>query len=188
MSAGHQSFTVIPTIEYSGEQGAATNDAIGYGSTFIASQQLGETLKLGVGAGVFREFGETCAFPFLVVDWQIDRQWHLGNPFVAGPSGPGGLELSYAPVEHWQIAAGGAWRSERFRLAGDNSPGGVGQHDRLPVYLRVGYAGQPGWRVDAYAAASFAGKLKLEDDRNNELNNENYNTAPLFGISVSGAF
>ncbi|WP_432720060.1 hypothetical protein R0381_003471 [Jeongeupia wiesaeckerbachi] len=190
VTAGYQSFSVMPTIEYAGERGASGNDAIGYGATVIAAQQFSETLQLGLGAGVFREFDKTSAFPFLVVDWQIDKQWHLGNPFDAGPSGPGGLELSYAATERWQIAAGGAYRSERFRLASNNavSPGGVGQHDRLPVYLRVGYAAQPGWRIDAYAAAAFGGKLKLEDDRGHEIGSENYDTAPLFGISFSGAF
>ncbi|AOX99033.1 hypothetical protein [Jeongeupia sp. USM3] len=188
VTAGYQSFSVAPTVEYAGERGAS--DAIGYGATFVAAQQFSETLQLGLGAGVYREFDKTSAFPFLVVDWQIDKRWHLGNPFDAGPSGPGGLELSYAPTERWQIAAGGAWRSERFRLAGSNavSPGGVGQHDRLPVYLRVGYATQPGWRIDAYAAAAFGGKLKLEDDRGHEIGSENYDTAPMFGISFSGAF
>ncbi|BCL74965.1 hypothetical protein JHS3_07010 [Jeongeupia sp. HS-3] len=190
LTEGHQSFSVVPTVEYAAEQGASGSDAIGYGATFIVAQQLSETLQLGIGAGVYREFDKTSAFPFLIVDWQIDKQWHLGNPFDAGPSGPGGLELSYAPTERWQIAAGGAWRSERFRLSSDNqvSPGGVGQHDRLPVYLRVGYAGQPGWRIDAYAAAAFAGKLKLENDKGNDLASDHYDTAPMFGISFSGAF
>src|SRR5690554_910940 len=52
-------FSVIPTIEWSGESGVGTSDSALYGGLASVSKTFSPDLTLGIGAGVFREFDKT---------------------------------------------------------------------------------------------------------------------------------
>ena len=109
-------FLAVPTVQWAYEQGASTGDALMGGAIFAATRRFSPTLSLGFGVGVFDELEKTRAFPFVLVDWQINERLRLGNPFRAGPAGGAGLELAYTFNDAWEVAAGGTWRSYRFRL------------------------------------------------------------------------
>ena len=90
------------------ESGASTGNALQYGAVVAATKDFSPTLSVGLGAAVFRQIYETQTFPFLAIDWQIDKNWKLSNPFAAGPTGPAGLELSYTIDEQWEAGSGAA--------------------------------------------------------------------------------
>ena len=84
-NAGVQvSVFVAPELEWSYESGASASDAKNFGAVLGATEFFSPTLVLGLGAGVFRQIDKTRAFPLLIVNWQIDANWRVSNPFQAG--------------------------------------------------------------------------------------------------------
>lgn len=180
---------VSPTVEWSGESGADSGDALTYGAVASATRVFSPDLVLGVGAGVFRQIDKTKVFPFLVVNWKITDRWRLTNPLPAGPAGGAGLELAYALDERWELAAGGSYRSYRFRLRNDGATaGGVGEHRFVPLFARVSYDFGRGTRADLYAAALVNGKLRATRADGNDLYSDDAKTAPAIGLTLSHRF
>jgi hypothetical protein len=182
-------FTVSPQLEYAGESGASASQAYGYGALLMAAKTFGPELTLGLGLGAYRGIGDNSYFPVLIVDWRIDPQWRLSNPFPAGPAGGAGLELSYVPAPGWELGLGGTWRSLRFRLKDSGPvPGGIGQYRLVPVYLRAGYSPDPSWQASLYAGASLASQLRLDNPVGDELISVDKGTAPIVGLTLTLRF
>lgn len=177
-------FIAAPTAQWAFESGASTGDALIWGAIFSATKVFSPDLTLGLGVGVFDELEETRAFPFLAVRWQINDRLRLANPFRAGPAGGAGLELSYRIDDAWEVAAGGTWRSSRFRLDRDGPyPGGIGESRSVPLFARASWAVSRDTRIDFYAGALVAGKLEVMDPNGNGVASEDYDAAPIAGIT-----
>lgn len=178
-----------PTVEWSGETGTGTGGTATYGAVMSVARTFSKDLTLGVGAGVFRQIDQTKVFPYLLVNWNITDKLRLGNSLPAGPAGGAGLELSYAMTDRWSIAAGGAYRSYRFRL-NENSPvaNGIGQNSFVPVFARLSYAIDRTTRVDLYAAATTAGRLSATDTSGTTQYSTNYQTGFAMALSLSKRF
>ncbi|WP_035056895.1 hypothetical protein [Andreprevotia chitinilytica] len=183
-------YSVEPSIAYAGEAGANQSASMGLGALFAASHQVQPNLLLGLGAGVFRQADQTRVFPYVLVDWHINNQWRLANPNQTSFTGPAGVELSYQSSQAWQLAAGGSWRSDLFRLSDNNgvARNGVGEASAVPVYLRFGYSMQPGWKIDIYAAALFGGKLNVDDSNGNAISSDHYRPSRMIGVNFNGRF
>lgn len=182
-------FAVVPSIEYAAEPGADSGKAWVWGAVASAAKAFDPNLTLGLGAGVFSQIEKTVAFPYLVIDWKIDQRWRLSNPFAAGPAGPAGIELSYAFGDNWDAGVGGAYRSYRFRLDQAAAfPDGIGESRLVPAFLRISRKLGTEARLDLYAAAALNGRLKVEDSGGSELVSQDYATAPMIGLSISGRF
>jgi hypothetical protein len=182
-------FGVTPVFEWAYETGASASNAINYGAIVSATKIVSPRLVLGAGVGVFRQIDETKAFPFLVVNWQIDEHWRLSNPFRAGPAGGAGLELAYAFNERWEIAGGGTYRSYRFRLDDHGlAAAGVGENRFFPVFARVTRKMGPQTRFDFYAGLSLGGRLTATDDNGNDVAEDDYSSAPVLGLTFSHRF
>ena len=180
---------VAPEFEWSYESGASASDAKNFGLVFGATRFFSPTLVLGIGAGVFRQIDKTRVFPLLIVNWQIDEQWRVNNPFQAGPAGGAGLELVRALGSQWELAAGASFRDYRFRLRNDGpAPDGIGRNEGIPVFARLTRQLGPQGRIDFYAGAVTAGKLRVLDSAGATLSSSNYQTAPLFAASATLAF
>jgi hypothetical protein len=178
-----------PTIEYSGESGAELSDALEYGATLSALRRLGPDLTLGLGVGVFERIEETSVFPFIAIDWRINERLRLSNPFVAGPAGPAGLELSYTLGSDWRLGLGAAYRSLRHRLDRDGPfPGGVGEYRFIPVFVNLGRDLSPSVRFSLYAGVALDGELRVEDKNGRRLYEDDQDPTPMLGISVIGRF
>ena len=177
---------VAPEIEWSYESGASASDAKSYGAVFGATRFFSPTLVLGLGAGVFRQIDKTRVFPLLIVNWQIDDQWRVGNPFQAGPAGGAGLELVRALGAQWELAAGASFRDYRFRLR-DNGPApdGIGRNEGVPVFARLTRQLGPRGHIDLYAGAVTAGKLRVLDANGATLSSSSYHPAPLLAASAT---
>ncbi|KAF0814230.1 hypothetical protein IGB42_01129 [Andreprevotia sp. IGB-42] len=178
-------YSVSPTL-YHQDTRQRGDEQWDFGTRVDASRQIQAGLILGVGAGIYRQLDQTRVLPYVLVDWQISEQWRLVNPDQTSPTGPAGVELSYSPFDRWQFAAGGAWKSDRFRFNGTAS--GIGESSGVPLYLRVGYATHPGWKVDLYATGLFGGKLNMEDENGNALSPDRFNIDPTIGVNFTGHF
>lgn len=181
--------SATPTVQWAYERGASTGDALSAGALFAAARRFSPDLSLGLGVGVFDDLEETRAFPFLIVDWKIDERWRLGNPFRASPTGGAGLELAYRASDAWEFAAGGTWRSERFRLDRDGAvPGGIGESRGIPLFVRASWLASRDVRLDVLAGAAVAGKLTLMDRDGNDIASDDYDPAPFLGLTLRTRF
>jgi hypothetical protein len=182
-------FLAVPTVQWAYEQGASTGDALMGGAILAATRRFSPTLSLGFGVGVFDELEKTRAFPLVLVDWQINERLRLGNPFRAGPAGGAGLELAYTFDDAWELAAGGTWRSYRFRLDRDGAyPGGIGESRGVPLFLRTSYALTRDARLDFLAGVVVGGKLTVTDANGNDVAEDDYDAAPIVGITLRTRF
>lgn len=177
---------VVPSLEFSGESGAQVNDSLIYGGIVATAYRVSPDLSIGAGVGIFSRLEEISVFPLIVIDWKITDKLRLSNPFRGGPSGPAGLELSYAINRSWEVGIGSAYRSFRFRLNDEEvASQGIFQERAIPVWGRLSWNSGARVKFDFNAGAFFAGKMKIEDQDGNELTEDNYNTAPFAAVTVS---
>jgi len=177
---------VTPQIEWNYESGASTGNAQNYGAVVGAAKLFSPTLYLGLGAGVYRQIDKTVAFPFLIVNWQIDDKWRVNNPFQAGPAGGAGLELVYALNPDWELAGGAAYRAYRFRLRSDGpTPDGIGRNQGVPLFLRLTTKPAAQARIDFYAGAVAGGQLRVLDANGSTVSSSDYKLSPLLGITAA---
>jgi len=180
---------IVPSIEFSGESGAQVNDSLIYGGIVATAYRISPDLSIGAGVGVFSRLEEISSFPMIVIDWKITEKLRLSNPFRGGPSGPAGLELSYAINKSWEMGVGGAYRSFRFRLNDEGiTSKGIFQDRSVPVWGRLSWDHGLRAKIAISAGAFVAGKMKIEDQDGNEITEDNYNTAPFVALTVSIMF
>ena len=180
---------IVPSLEFSGESGAETNDSLIYGGIVATGYRISPDLSIGAGVGIFSRLEEMSVFPMIFIDWNINEKLRLSNPFRGGPSGPAGLELSYTINKSWELGLGGAYRSFRFRLNDDGSASdGILQDRSVPVWGRVSWNYGSRAKIDFSAGAFFAGKMKVEDQYGNEITEDNYKTAPFIALTFSLKF
>jgi len=184
------SFFVSPQAEWYGESGVETwQNAFGYGAVVGASYRVSPSLTLGAGAGLYSRIDETKGFPYIAVDWRITENLRLSNPFRTSPAGPAGLELSYKVSDRWEVAAGGAYRSFRFRLDnGGVAPNGIGEMNSTMGYARVSCRITGDFRLDVYGGAALNGQMKIFDQNGNELGSDDFKTAPVAALSLTVPF
>jgi hypothetical protein len=181
------SLFVSPQVEWHGESGVDNwGDAFGYGAVFAVSYRVSPGLTFGAGAGVFRRIGETKGFPYVALDWKITEDLRLSNPFRTSPAGPAGLELAYRLSETWEIAAGGAYRSLRFRLDdGGGAPDGIGEMASTVGYVRLTYRMGRDLKLDFYGGAAFNGQVRIADRNGNDRSSDDFGTAPMAAFSLA---
>lgn len=179
----------LPSLQCARESGAEWGDSVQIGGVLAASYRFSPRLTLGVGAGLFTGLEDTQSFPFVVIRWQITDKLLLTNPFRPGPSGPAGLEFIYSIDQSWQIAAGSAWRSFRFRLDDQApAPEGIGEVNLIPTWGRITWRFNRRWLFDLYAGVSLSGDLKLEDRNGNEIAKVDQDTALFGALTVNYRF
>jgi hypothetical protein len=163
--------------------------AVGACAVATIAKVFSPDLVLGLGVSVFRRINETNALPFLIVNWKINDRWRVANPFEAGPAGGGGLELVYAPDDHWEFAAGATYRSYRFRLSEDGpTPNGIGENSFIPVFARISRTLTKELRFDFYATIQTAGKLTVDNSNGSGRYSEDYKVAPGMGATLAYRF
>lgn len=180
---------VSPSVSWAYESGAETSKALEYGGVVAVMKDFSPTLSVGLGAAVFRQIYETQTFPFLAIDWQIDKHWKLSNPFAAGPTGPAGLELSYTFDDNWEAGFGGSYRSYAFRLSRDGPvPDGIGEQRFIPVFLRLSRNFGKQAQVDVYATGLANGRLNVKNQNAQDLVAEDYSFAPALALTLRYRF
>jgi uncharacterized protein DUF6268 len=175
-----------PTLQYAGEDGAKSGDAMSYGAALAFTRNYGPDLSVGLGAAVLHDIDENKVRPYIAVSWKINENWRLGNPESAGPPGLAGFELGYRRNESWDFGAGMGFSEYRFRLD-EHGPtaGGVGESRSLPLYGRVTFRPNTLMRFDAYAGMSFNNRVRVEYADGRGAISEDYDDAPMAGIAVT---
>ena len=178
-----------PSADWFKENGANSGDSLVWGATLSGAKQFADGNRLGLGVGVFSQIEKTKAFPFLIVDWRLSERWRLVNPLPTGPTGPAGLELDYRFDGGWTAGVGASYRVLRFRLS-DTGPvsNGVGQESGVPVFLRVTRNFSEQMALHFYGGVVAGGKLRVENSSGDKLREEDFDPAPLFGLTFVGRF
>ena len=180
---------IIPSLEFAGATGAETGESLSYGTVLAAMHSFRPNLMIGLGAGIFERLDELEVFPYLAIDWQINEQFKLSNPFQAGPAGPAGLELVFTPTDSWEMGVGSAYRSYRFRLDDSSAVAdGIGEVEFWAAFLRLGLKLGETYRLDLNGGALFEGKIAIDDKDGNDLGETDYDTAPFVGVTIKGQF
>ena len=188
-TGGKWRFGIIPSVEFAGASGAEASESLSYGAVLSAAYAVRPDLMLGLGTGIYERLDQSEVFPFVVIDWKISETLRLTNPFRAGPVGPAGLELVYAPDDSWEAGLGGAYRSYRFRLDDSSAVAdGIGEVDFWAPFLRMGWRMGEHYRLDINAGAMLNGSITIEDENGNQLGESDYDAAPFVGLTLKGQF
>lgn len=180
---------VAPSVDWFKENGASSSDALAWGATVSARKRYANCNVIGVGLGAFDRIEETGFVPFLIMSWRFDEHWMLRNPLAAGPTGPAGLELDYLFDNGWTLGLGATYRKVRFRLSDSGpTPNGVGEVAGVPIFLRASNTFARTYTLNLYAGVVAGGELRVEDPSGNELREEDFDLAPLFGLNVTARF
>jgi hypothetical protein len=183
------SLYVAPSVQISREDGAGWGNSIGYGGAFSLRRDFGSDLSIGAGVAAFNQLEHITAFPIIAVNWRISDRLRLANPFRPGPAGPAGLELSYRIGSGWDLAAGAAYRSERFRLKNSGLfRNGIGESSLIPTWVRISRSTGRDFSIDFYAGAILGGVVSIDDRKGNRLTSDNYDSAPFLALAISSRF
>ncbi len=179
-----------PLFEFSRESGADWGDSLTIGGTFAATHIFSPDLILGAGLLVKGQIeDDPLLVPIIVLDWKINERFSLVSTQTksagAGLGWGPGFELVYDTGGHWELAVGGKWWLRRFRLDDDAAnPEGAGENSAIPFWGRASYKFNESVQLDLYAGVMLFGKLQNDDSDGNELGREDYDPAPVVGLSA----
>lgn len=180
---------VILSIDLAGASGAEISDSVSYGTVVSAAYVFNRDLMLGVGIGLFERLDQTEIFPYVVINWKINDQFRISNPFRAGPVGPAGIELTFMPAGSWELGVGGTYRSYRFRLDDSSTiADGIAENTFWAPFVRLGWKIGKKYRFDFNGGVLSGGTLSIEDANGNALSETDYDTAPFVGATLKGSF
>jgi len=186
----HWAATAGPVVEFTGETGADFGDAIQWGGLAALRYSFDRDHTLGVGLLVITQLEDDPLFlPVPLVDWKLGDGWRISN--VRGPEADpfAGLELIRELSDEWELAAGAAYVTRRFRLNDDGPvPEGVGNDSGVPIFARLSWRPHPLVRLDLVAGASVLNRLTLDDSNGNRVTASDADPAPLLGIFGSIRF
>jgi hypothetical protein len=180
---------VSPSLDWAYDSAADPGDALIYGAVVSAAKVFSPRLVLGAGVNLSRQFYSLKTSPFVIVNWRITDRLRVANAPAAGPEGGAGVELRYTLTPDWEIAGGGVYRSDRYRLDDLGSTAGrVGETSSIPLLARLSRKLGAKSRVDLYAGALVNGRLGLKDSDGGEIATEDYRTAPAVAATLTGRF
>ncbi len=179
------SLFIAPSLQLSRAEDAGWGNALAYGGIISLSKDLSKELTLGLGFGAFNDLEELNFFPMIVINWKITDRLLLANPFHPGPTGPAGLELAYRMDDGWDLGVGTAYRSNRFRLAGDDA---IAKSNSIPAWLRLSRNMSKKFNFDCYAGAMLGGQMSIDDRNGNRITSASLNPAPFLAVAFSAKF
>jgi hypothetical protein len=182
---------VAPSLRYDYESDADASDGETYGFFGGVTWRLSDQLTIGPGFGAFSQIGadDWDVFPALLVDWEFADRWSLTTAQAPGATQGPGLSLTYQATDTLRYGLTARYESVRFRLDDTGiAPGGVGEDTSVPVALSLQYAPNPGTSLSAFIGAEFGGELSLEDASGSVVDRNDYDTAPIAGLSFRLAF
>lgn len=178
-----------PIVQFARESDVDIGDAFTGGAVLGATHVVNDKLLIGGGVGVVSQIeNDVRIFPVIIVNWQFQDDWLLTST-TTGSRG-GGLEVVYDLCENWDLAIGGAYEFERFRLDDSGiAPDGVGESTGLPLWLRATYKLDKNIELDVFGGLNLGAEVDLYDDRGHRITGDETDSAPLFvGASVRVKF
>lgn len=181
-----------PSLTFQGEDGVSFGDGASFSLLGGVGWQVSPNLFIGPGLGIAETLvtdDDPSIFPFLIIDWQFTEEWSISTgPGFAASRGPG-LRLSYEPNNNWEFGVEARLEEFEFQLD-DRSPitNGVGRDSSIPVIFLAQYKPNDRVTLSGFAGAATGGSLELFDQAGTKVFDEDYDTAPLFGLAASIAF
>ncbi|QIZ77095.1 DUF6268 family outer membrane beta-barrel protein [Ferrimonas lipolytica] len=142
--------------EWATADGASSSDGFSYSAISIANYRGFEDLNIGIGVAYINGIVDVSTVPVATIDWQINEQWRLSNPFDKGFNGRAGLELSYQLDPKMSISIGGGFRSEQFAFEG-----GEIEQDLPLAFIRGRYQYRSGIELSLVAGYRLEGDLTV---------------------------
>ncbi len=175
----------------SGENSADVWDSATAGGAVGASYSFNQDFTLGLGVLATSQIEDNIlVIPLLIVDWEIYEDLRVTN--VAGPAAyptGNGLELAWRVNDSFELAFGGRWEIDRFRLDDDASnPDGVGQDEGLPLWVRGTWNINKSIRLDLLGGVRVGSEFHLYDRNGNGLTSTDVDAQPFLGIFFSTSF
>jgi len=190
-SGARSNVFVVPSLRWDYESGADRSGGMTYGVFAGVTWDVNDRLTIGPAFGAFSEIesNDVDLFLALLIDWEFADRWRFSTANAPGTTQGPGISLSYAASDALSLGVTARYESVRFKLDGDGvAPGGVGEDKSLPVALTLQYAPNPGTSLSAFVGAEFNGELALEDRNGNTVSLQDYDTAPIAGVSFRLAF
>ncbi|MCE9679243.1 DUF6268 family outer membrane beta-barrel protein [Shewanella sp. AS1] len=164
-------FMVAPTVQYAYAEGTSASNAQSYGVLGSAMMRLDNGSMIGFGLAYLNDIEEVRILPYVSVSWQITDKLRLGNPFSAGFSGGGGLELSYQMSDRFDVGVGASSRTERFLVRDDDV---VMEISDIVSFVRAGWHATSALTINGYLGYYFNSELELSEpnmdmDMDNQL-------------------
>lgn len=166
---------ISPSIQYAYVEGAERSEAFSWGVVATAIRSYKSGNSIGLGLGYFNDINKVRTLPFLAINWQINEQWSIGNPFSTGFSGPAGLELRYQLEPNLQLGLGGSKRNERFLANTANKE--TLEVDEWLSFLRAGYDFSEDCALNAYLGYIFASDIEFSSSERKEHIDDHLATA-----------
>jgi Domain of unknown function (DUF6268) len=180
---------LLPVAQMAGEPGANWSRAVSYGGVVGAIYHFGRDRMIGLGVGGIDNLAQVSVFPFFVVNWKFNEHLRLNTPYRAGPSGPGGIELTYIVTKDLEFALGVSYQAKRFRLSQHNiNADGIGEYDNIPVFARLSYRIVNPLEVNLYGGASVFNQISIDDSKGDQLFKTHSKVAPFIGAGLSLKF
>jgi hypothetical protein len=177
----------LPLLRFSAERGTDLSEGRELGLITGASYKFSDTLTLGPGFGIISGIGgEEDFFPILLIDWKLTDSLSLETGRgLAASRGPG-LTLNWKPAKQWKFAVAARYEKSRFRLA--DRADSIGEDKSVPVVLSATWNYKRKVSLSALAGFETSGKLSVEGQDGNRINQLSYETAPIAGIIASYSF
>lgn len=180
----------VPTIRSTAEEGVNCSDGLNGGGFLGASYYLNENLTIGPGVGILSQIEDDATiFPILLIDWRITETLSFGTGRSEGATLGPGLYLSWQPNRQWAFSVGGRYEKLRFRLDDDGvARRGVGEDRAFPLVVAATNNISPRAQLTLSGGILFGGRLKLEDQNGNRIDEQDYDPTPFLGASLRCRF
>jgi len=179
-----------PIFEISRESEADVSDALRGGGAFAVGYRSGDGLEIALGLIVQSEIEDDAYLaPYVRLDIPIVAGLHLTAR--SETSRGGDAELVYRFLEDFELAFGGGYRRERFRLNDDGTRPrrkGVGEEESSFLAARFAWTVVDPVRLEAYIGTTLDGEVRLEDRRGHKLADADYDAAPFGGLRIGVRF
>ena len=186
-----------PNFELSGETSADASDSARGGASFGVGYRHGENLEVVLGLIVQSEIeDDTYVAPLINVRWGIADGLRLS---LESESSRGGeLRLGYSFLDDFEVAIGGGFRRERFRLDDDRiarallppsrQKDGVGQEEATILSAHFAWAFTDHPKLETYLGSTIDGEFRLEDKRGHKIADRDYDNALFGGLRLRYSF
>ncbi len=161
----HWTLVAAPIIQYAFADGTSSSNAKSYGLLTSAMWRFDGGSILGLGLAYLNDINEVKTVPYLTVDWHVNDKWRLSNPFVAGFTGSGGLELSYKLTDTVELGVGSSLYTQRFLVRDDETTMEINE---IVSFLHARWAVTPSLSLSGYMGYFFNGELELSEHSTKE--------------------
>jgi len=175
-----------PMLKISAESGAKFGDGFTGGGLAGVNYKYSDTLMLGGGLAVSSQLEDNAlATPLITADWKFADQWQLKVGFLDLSTIGYAASVAWVPNQKWELGFGAQYHRSRFRIEGNGvSSNGVGQEESAILFTSATCHLARTVDLVGFVGLATGGNLQLDNSSGNQLNDHNYDPAPVIGIRL----